>query len=102
MTWLYGKTGYSFIDCWTVVHLCFWVFAGHIPWVCGWNRLWSMIGCLTFAYMWEVFEHFMAPRHPQTWLSPESWWNSWVSDPLTCVIGVIFIWRLLDVAHGRV
>ena len=26
----------------------------------------------------------------------ESWWNSWVSDPLTCVLGVLLIWTLLD------
>lgn len=101
MNWFWPiATGKSFFDVWTIVHLSFWIFAGHIPWVFGWNRVWSFIGCLAFAFGWEVFEHFMIPRHPHVWLNSESWWNSWLSDPLTCVVGVLFIWYALD--HWRV
>ena len=103
MGWLYFYTGYSFVDVWTLVHLSFWIFFGssvwgltnkhsNIPWfrtaVCG--------GCVLLSLLWEVVEGPLARANPTVWLDPESWWNSWLSDPLTCIIGVLGVWYLLD------
>lgn len=123
MDWLYGKTGFSLLDVWALVHFCFWVFAGSCVWALdkkirwGYMRLLCFFGCLALALIWEGLEAFLAPRFPTLWgdwftyerckylgsctpyhpgCSFESWWNSWVSDPLTCVLGVLLIWTLLD------
>lgn len=95
MNWLIGKRGYSFFDWWSLVHFCFWVVVGSTLWACNTNEWFALAGCLVVAYLWEVFEYFMAPRHPKIWKSPESWWNSWISDPLMCVLGVLSIWHAL-------
>lgn len=91
-----GITGYSFFDVWAIVHLAFWVFVGSTLWAFHINKWVAFWSCLVVAYAWEVFEHFMAPLYPNIWKDPESWWNSWLSDPLMCVIGVLGIWWLLD------
>jgi len=92
-----GKTGYSFLDVWTLPHLGFWVFIGSSLWALGANRWWALLGCMVAAYGWEAFEHFIAfKRWPDRWKKPESWWNSLISDPLTTVTGVLGIYWLLD------
>ncbi len=100
MDWLWPiKTGKTFFDVWTIVHLSFWVFVGHLAWVFHWNRWYSMGVFMTVALLWEVFERVMEPKRPDIWLNPESWLNAWVSDPMTCLVGVLFIWYALD--HWR-
>lgn len=121
---LFGHSGFSFFDVWAFVHFCFWVFIGSCVWACekkvrwGYWRITSFFACLALAFGWEVLERVLAVRMPgswgdwffykgskylglcETWVPEcqfESWWNSYVSDPLTCVVGVIFIWVLLDV-----
>ena len=121
--WLYGHTGFSFLDRWTVIHLAFWIFAGSLAWgfvhkaSWGWERAVALGICLAVAYGWELLESYLAPQHPELWLNwftsqgsrflatcpqyapgchYESWWNSYLSDPLTCVVGVLFSWFLLD------
>jgi hypothetical protein len=95
--WLLPITGYSFFDVWTLPHLAFWVFMGSSLWGLKVNKWVALFSCLLFAFGWEVFEELVAFRlWPDRWLDPESWWNSWISDPLTCVIGVLGIWYLLD------
>ena len=96
MDWLAPITGYSFFDVWSIVHLAFWIFAGSTLWaLCV--KLPVASGCsLAAAYAWELFEHVMAPLHPDVWKDPESWWNAWVSDPVMCVVGVLGIWWLLN------
>jgi hypothetical protein len=94
--WLFGTKGYSFFDAWSLVHFCFWVFIGSFLVNANLNFTKSMIGCLLVAYLWEIFEYFMAPRFPKIWKSPESYWNSWISDPLMCLLGVGLIWILLS------
>ena len=89
-------TGYAFFDVWALVHLAFWVFVGSTLWALKTNRWAASLSCWAVSYGWEIFEHFMAPRYPEIWKDPESWYNSWVSDPLMCVIGVLGIWWLLD------
>lgn len=100
MGWFWGKTGYAFFDVWSIVHFAFWVFAGSLPWGMKMSRPLAMGLCLLGAYAWEVAERFAEKKWPQYWLNPESWWNSWVSDPLMCVFGVLFVWYALD--HWRV
>ena len=96
MDWLLPITGYSFFDVWTLVHLAFWIFAGSTLWGFQVPKWLSLACSLAFAFAWEGFEHVMAPLHPAIWRDPESWWNSWLSDPLMCVVGVLGIWWLLD------
>lgn len=97
MDWLWPiKTGRTIIDVWTIVHVCFWVYFGSITWSFQWNRWYSMLGCLALAFGWEAFERIMEPKKPDIWLTPESWANAYVSDPLTCIVGVLFIWYALD------
>lgn len=101
MTWLIGgRTGYAFFDVWSIVHFCFWVFFGSGFWSMKTNRPLTMALCMLLAYMWEVFERYAEKRWPDLWLNPESWWNAYLSDPLTCVLGVGFVWYALD--HWRV
>ena len=94
-------TGYSFFDVWAIVHLAFWIFLGSTLWAVHVPR-WTAIGfSLGVAYAWEIFEHVMAPLHPEIWKDPESWWNAWLSDPLMCVVGIWGIWWLLDHRNRR-
>jgi len=96
MAWLYGKTGTSFFDVWSIVHFCFWVFAGSVAWGAKVQKWWALAASVLFALAWECFERYAETRWPRYWLHPESWWNSWFSDVLMCVLGVLFIWALLD------
>jgi len=123
MGWFFGHTGFSFIDVWALVHFAFWIFVGSSVWAVirrsgwRWGRPAALLACLALAYGWEVAEFFLAPRFHGLWgdwfiyqgalwggicevwtpvCAYESWWNSWVSDPLTCVLGVLLIWTLLD------
>ena len=101
MNWFFGgRTGYAFLDVWAIVHFCFWVFAGSCLWGLKTGRPILLAGCLVVALLWEVFEKYAEKQWPTKWLNPESWWNSWVSDPLMCVLGCLFIWYALD--HWRV
>ena len=91
-------TGYSFFDVWAIVHFCFWIFVGSTLWAYKAKimKLISFISCMILAFSWEVYEYFMAPRHPEIWRDPESFWNSWISDPLMCAIAFFGIWWMLD------
>ena len=100
MSWLLPITGYSFFDVWTMAHLGFWIFVGSTMWGLKVNRWVALASCLLIALGWEFFEAFVAFRiWPQHWLDPESWWNAWVSDPLTCLVGVWGMYWALD--HRR-
>lgn len=96
MNWLIGVTGYSFFDWWTLVHFCFWTVIGSCLWALKIDRPLSMLGCITVALMWEIAEIPLAEAYPDKWLDPESWWNSWISDPLTCIVALTLIWTCLD------
>jgi len=96
MSWLALTTGYSFLDAWSIVHLAFWIFVGSTLWALKVDWKPALICSLAVAFAWELFEHIMAPLHPEVWRDPESWWNAWLSDPLMCVVGVLGIWWLLD------
>lgn len=112
MTWLWPiHTGRTFFDVWSLVHLTFWFFAGSIFWSREYHQKLSGLSqgldlrgmnfgyCLVMAFGWEVFERFAEKQWPQYWLSPESWYNSWVSDPLMCAVAVLACWYALD--HWR-
>lgn len=87
MDWLIGSAGYAFFDYWFLIHLSFWIFIGSCVAALKLNRaLFAILG-MSAALMWEAFEKFAEKKWPAIWLSPESWWNSWFSDPLTVVVG---------------
>lgn len=96
MSWLFGTTGQSFFEVWTIVHLCFWIFIGSCLWALKMNKWLAVSSALAAAGLWEVFERYAERKWPDKWLDPESWINSWVSDPLTALVGVLLIWWLLD------
>ncbi len=85
-------TGHTFFDIWTLPHLGFWVVVGSTAKVLKAN-VWITLGaCLAVAFGWEIFEHFAFQKWPGLWEDPESWVNSWISDPLTCVVSVLGFW----------
>lgn len=97
MEWFWPiRTGITFFDVWFIVHLSFWVFVGSNIWAIKANRFKSLMWCLVLALLWEVFEKFAEKKWPNLWLNPESFVNSWISDPLTVLIGVLGICYLLD------
>jgi hypothetical protein len=89
-------TGITFLDVWTLPHLGFWIMTGSTIWALRVNKWWGFISCMTIAMAWELFEKVAEHRWPERWQDPESWINSWISDPLTCVVGYFGIWWLLD------
>ena len=88
MDWLLGRAGYAFFDYWFLSHLRFWLFFGTCIAAVKLNRVVSGLVCLGVALVWEIFEKFAEKAWPAIWQSPESWWNSWLSDPLTVVLGL--------------
>lgn len=99
--WLYGSTGISFIDVWTAAHVGFWIFVGSTLWAVKMKRVFALLCCMSGAVSWEIFERFGEKAWPNLWLNPESWWNAWLSDPLTCVVGVLGMYLALDKWGGR-
>lgn len=86
------KTGVTFFDYWTIAHLAFWWVVGSslaaldkrgFVWLCA---------CLGGAFVWETFEQGAHRWWPGVWQNPESWVNSWLSDPLMCIIAVLLAW----------
>jgi hypothetical protein len=96
MTWLGFVTGYSLLDVWTLAHTGFWLFVGSSLWGLKIKAWPAFLSCLAFSLLWEVFEEFVAFRFwSDHWLDPESWWNAWISDPMT-VLAVPAIYWLLN------
>jgi hypothetical protein len=92
------KTGQTFFDVWTIFHLSFWIFMGSNFWNIQKfiNRPQAMLIGICLSYVWEIFERYAERKWPNIWLSPESFINSYISDPMTCVIGILFAWFALD------
>ena len=97
------NTGKSFFDAWTLAHLTFWLFIGSCLWpslhkyaFISKQRVLAFSYCLLLSYVWEIFERFAEKKWPAIWLHPESFWNSYLSDPLTVVIGVFGMMLWLD------
>lgn len=91
-----GAAGKAAIDIWTLVHLSFWIFIGSCIWAVKADRWLSIMICMGLALSWEAFERVAEKQWPRLWLSPESWINAWVTDPLTCLVGMGFIFYALD------
>ena len=93
LSWLWPiRTGNTFVDLWSLVHLCFWVVVGANFQSLRWKHpnlpVWSAFaGTVLFAYVWEVFEKFYCEPHGMV-RHPEVWFNRWLSDPLVGVLGV--------------
>lgn len=98
MSWLIGRTGHSFFDYWTLSHFAFWFVVGSSTGTLKKRGFVVLVG-LCIAFWWEVFEKFAEKKWPAVWLTPESWLNSWVSDPLMCVLGLLIAWWGFD--HWR-
>jgi hypothetical protein len=96
---LIGLTGQSFLDVWTIAHLAFWTFIGSALWPMKIPLRTALLACVSVAFAWEVFERFAEKKWPHIWLSPESWLNAYVSDPLTAVVGVAGMYYALN--HWR-
>lgn len=86
------RTGISFIDYWTFAHLTFWFFVASTLAALKVPRIDAALVCGILALLWECFERIAEQTWPQIWQSPESWYNSWISDPLTCVVGLALAW----------
>jgi hypothetical protein len=93
--------GITFFDVWSISHLGFWVVVGSSAWALRLDKYVTLIVCLLVAYGWEAFERFAETRWPHIWLSPESFINSTISDPLMCVVGFLGIWFLLDRSKSK-
>jgi hypothetical protein len=89
------RTGQTFFDAWSVIHLCFWVFIASNFFALKIPMFKAGVVCLFIAFLWEIFERFAEPAWPAIWRHPESWINSWVSDPLTAILGVLIAYSLL-------
>lgn len=90
MKWLFGgSTGYSVLDYWTVAHLSFWFVYGSTVCALRVARGFGLVVGLSIAVSWEIFERVAERAWPGVWQSPESWWNAWISDPMTCVLGFL-------------
>jgi hypothetical protein len=96
MRWLYPViTGRTFFDGPSVFHLAFWVFMGSCFAYAKMPLKRSMIVMAVLAYGWEIFERFAEKKWPTCWTHPESWYNSYLSDPLMGVVGVAFAYWLV-------
>ena len=98
MNWFWPiRTGRTFFDVWTIFHLSFWLFFGSCSWAARHyiDKPHALLIGLTMAYGWEIFERYAERKWPNIWLNPESPLNSYVSDPLTCLVGILFAWWAL-------
>lgn len=92
MNWLWPiHTGITFLDYWALSHFMFWFVVGSSTAVFK-KRGIVLFVALSVALWWEVFERFAEKQWPNLWLSPESWWNAWLSDPLMCVVAIPIAW----------
>lgn len=99
MTWLFGRTGYSFFEYWSLGHFACWFWLGTVAAGLKVPRLPAFILGLGLALIWEVLETFAEKWWPKLSEHPESWWNRWLSDPLMCVLGLAIAWYGFD--HWR-
>jgi len=97
MDWLLPiRTGKTFLDTSSVIHFCFWIFAGSCFAYARKPLLHAMAFMALLAYGWEFFERYAEKKWPQVWLHPESWYNAYVSDVLMGVLGVWFAYWLVS------
>jgi hypothetical protein len=92
MGWLWGHTGISFFDYWTLAHAAFWFVVGSTLAGFKLKRAIAYFCCLGVAFWWEVFERFSEKQWPTIWLSPESWYNSWCSDLSMTLLVLVAFW----------
>jgi hypothetical protein len=90
--WLFGKTGYSFFEYWSLGHFAFWFWFGTITAGLKLPRLTVFLVSVGLAFLWEIIETFGEKMFPKLAIHPESWWNRWLSDPLMCVLGLLIAW----------
>jgi hypothetical protein len=97
MDWLWPiKTGKTFFDYWSLIHFFFWAVVGSTFAHTAMGRTKVFGICMALAYLWEFMERYLEVKYPNVFLTPESWVNSYVSDPLMCVIGLLVAWYGFD------
>jgi hypothetical protein len=94
--WLWPiVTGRVFFDGPSMFHFGFWVFAASCLAYAKVSLAHAMLVMLAGAYSWEIFERYAEKKWPQYWTHPEIWFNSWLSDPLMGVLGVLLAYYLV-------
>lgn len=92
MDWLFGITGRSALDYWTLSHAAFWFVYGSTVAASKLSRVKWLLGGLGVAVAWEVFEKFAEKKWPDVWQSPESLLNSYGSDLLCVGFAALAYW----------
>lgn len=90
------RTGETFFDVWSIVHFCTFLGFGatlqatKLP-------LWAvLLILLTLGFGWEVVERYVPFIHMHV-KNPESWLNSWISDPIIDMLGGgVGIWLIMN------
>jgi hypothetical protein len=96
LSWVFpGITGRVFFDGPSVFHLAFWIFAASCFAYAKWSLTRAMAVMTVVAYAWEFFERYAEKKYPTFWTHPEIWFNSYISDPLMGVIGVLLAYYLV-------
>jgi hypothetical protein len=89
------KTGITFFDKWSVVHLTGWFTLGANLQAIYLGFWVSFVILLLTAFGWEILERTLLKKKIE---HPESWLNSWVSDPIVDMIGgLLGIWFVLTI-----
>jgi len=96
LRWLYPVvTGKTFFDGPSVFHLAFWIFVGSCLAYGKVSLGKATCIMMAVAYAWEFFERFAEKKWPTFWTHPESWYNSYLSDPLMGVVGILLAYYLV-------
>ena len=80
------------LDLWSLIHLFgYAVIASTIAAI--WYPKWwvHLVYGLSLSFVWETAEHFLSRIYTDAWSNYiEHWSNSWVTDPICNMLGVLF------------
>ena len=88
-------------DLWSIIHFGFWAFISSSVGAAWEPPLWVHIFYTVIgSYVWEGIEYPLQRKYPARWsYRLESWQNSFISDPISNLLGAAFGWFV--VAHYR-
>lgn len=88
--WLWPiRTGKTFFDVWSVVHLAAGLIIGADLFSQDWSLWKTFVGAVVLGYAWELVETFIEWKWPGVVKHPEGKLNRWVSDPWMVVAGAM-------------